>query len=256
MIWRTVWYGRVDMKMVTFLVILLFSSVIGISQSTETINLEKIPQKKVRKYIKSRSIDRMNDFSLIHSSWKKDNTESDFNVIEKSFYLKSKLSSIWNLYRNATLARVWNKRSVRFGLLISKRSNSVTYANSSSFPEIDTGQIYFLNLRLLKGLYNVPVAFEITTIDQVHQIVEFSYLENNVSKGKQTLQFFDNGEGSTKIVHRSYFKSKSSLRDELFYPPFHKKFIKEFHKNMRQQVKNKKPPVAYYDSHDHEGIVL
>jgi len=37
-------------------------------------------------------------------------------------------------------------------------------------------------------------------------------------------------------VHRSYFKSGSKLYDALLYPHFHKKFVKEFHRNMGQLV--------------------
>jgi hypothetical protein len=88
----------------------------------------------------------------------------------------------------------------------------------------------------MKGLINIPVAFEIIDIDRKKQILEFSYIDNNKSLGKQTIQFFDNGDGRTMIVHRSYFRSKSWLRNELLYPGFHKKFIKEFHKNMKHLI--------------------
>jgi len=40
-------------------------SVSGVSQSPEIINMEEIPQRKVRKYIISRKIDKMSDFSSI-----------------------------------------------------------------------------------------------------------------------------------------------------------------------------------------------
>ena len=69
--------------------------------------------------------------------------------------------------------------------------------------------------------------------------MEISYIDNNKSRGKQTIQFFDNGDGCTRIVHLSYFKSESSLRDNLLYPYFHNKFIREFHGNMRKLIKNK-----------------
>jgi hypothetical protein len=89
----------------------------------------------------------------------------------------------------------------------------------------------------MKGLFNIPVAFEIITIDQKKQIMEISYIDNNKSLGKQTIQFFDNGDGSTKIVHLSYFKSESAFRDSFLYPHFHNKFIREFHGNMKQLIR-------------------
>ena len=120
-----------------------------------------------------------------------------------------------------------------------KHSTTVVYAKDLLSPEIDTGQVYFLNLRLLKGLLNVPVAFEIINIDAGNKIVEFSYIDSNKERGKQTLKFSDNGDGCTSILHLSYFKSNSTIRDAMFYPLLHRKFIKEFHRNMKQGIENR-----------------
>jgi hypothetical protein len=223
---------------ITLLIIFGFSSLTGFSQNLKTINLGEIPQRKVRKYIVSRSIDHMSDFSSIHPSWKKDMDESAFNVIEKTFYLKFKLSNVWNSYIHANPVKMWNGKYARLGLMISKCSNTVIYTNNPLPPDIDTGQVYFLSLRFLIGLLHIPAAFEIINIDQDKQIVELSYIDNNKSLGKQTIQFFENGEGRTRIIHRSYFKSESSRRDELFYPHFHNKFIKDFHRNMKHLIKS------------------
>jgi len=228
----------VNINLVTIMLILGFSSLPGVSQSLKRISIENIPQRKVRKYIVSREIDQLQDFTFIHPSWKKEINDSDYNVNEKIFFLKYKLSKVWESYRHANPLKMWNGHSFRLGLMISKFSNSVIYANSHSFPEVDTGQIYFLNLRFIKGLFNVPVAFEIINISNISQLVEISYIDNNKSKGEQLIQFFDNGDGSTRIVHRSYFKSESWFREKLLYPYFHKKFVKEFHRNMRQLIKD------------------
>jgi hypothetical protein len=187
----------------------------------------------------------MHDFSLIRSSWKKDAIESDFRIIEKTFKLKVSHAIVWNTYRYANSMEMWNSRSVKLGLLISKNTNTVTYNSNDFSPEIDTGQVYFLRLRLLKGLLNLPVAFEIIKINQEEEIIEFSYLEKNKSKGKQTLHIFDSGNGGTTIVHRTYFKSGSLLRDDL-YPFFHKRFIKEFHRNMGRRMPLTPPDIVLF----------
>jgi len=206
------------------------------SQSLETINLNKIPQRRVRQYIHTRSIDRMNDFSSIHASCKTNINESDFNINEKIFYLNYNLSKVWACYSQGNPLKTWHGPGIGLGLLISKCSKSVIYARDTAFPVVDTGQVYFLNLRLMRGLVNIPVAFEVINIDRLKQLLEISYIDNGKSQGKQTLQFSDTGDGRTMIVHRSYFKSKSWLRDDLLYPFFHKKFVKEFHKNMRHLI--------------------
>jgi hypothetical protein len=227
------------------LVFMIFgnSSLPSVSQDHKTLNLKEIHQRKVCNYILARSIDQMNDYSTIHASWKRNIDESDFHVLEKTFYVENRLSDVWDCYRHTSPVLMWNGRLVRLGLLISKYSNSVSYINSSPFPEIDTGQIYFLNLRLIKGLFKIPVAFEIITIDREKQIMEFSYIDKNKSLGKQTLLFSDQGNGTTRIIHRSYFKSESAFRDGLFYPYFHKKFVEEFHRNMKKRIKIPKPGV-------------
>jgi hypothetical protein len=230
--------GLSNIKINILLFIFGLSSLIGVSQNLKIIDLKEIPQRRVRKYITSRSIDQMHDFSSIHASCKKDINVSDFNIVEKTFYLKYSLAKVWDWYSHGNLFKTWDGRSIRLGLLILKSSNSVIYVKNSFFPEIDTGQVYFLNLRLMKGIINIPVAFEIINIDRVNRILEISYIDNNKSQGKQTIQFFDNGDGRTMIIHRSYYKSGSRFRDELLYPEFHKKFIKEFHRNMKQCIEN------------------
>ena len=227
--------GNAYLKTIILFIVFGLLPLALVSQVVSFIDLKEIPQKKVRKFIKSGAFDKMHDFSLIHSSWKKDAIESDFRIIEKTFNLKVGHAIVWNTYRHANSMEMWNSRSVKLGLLISKRTNTVTYNNNDFSPEIDTGQVYFLRLRLLKGLLNLPVAFEIIKINHEEEIIEFSYLEKNKSKGKQTIHFIDVGNGVTNIVHKTYFKSGSMLRDDL-YPFFHKRFIKEFHRNMNRKM--------------------
>jgi hypothetical protein len=234
----------VHTNLIILIFVLVFTSFSCFSQNLKRINVEEIPQRKVRKYIVTREIDQMQDFSSIHASWNRDLNESDFKLNEKIFYLNSNLSNVWESYWQSNPVIMWNGTSIRLGLLISKYSNSVIYVGNSSYPEIDTGQVYFINLRLIKGLFNLPVAFEIINIDQKKLIVEISYIDNNKSKGKQTIQFFDNRDGRTRIVHRSYFKSNSRFHDKILYPYFHKKFIKEFHKNIRKLIENNRLPKA------------
>lgn len=128
--------------------ILGVSSLTALSQITGKINMEEIPQRKVRNYIVSKEIDQMKDFKSIHASWKKGIKKSDFKVDEEVFYLKYKLSNVWNSYWNSNPFRKWNGPSLGLGLLILKSSDSVVYIKNTFFPQIDTGQVYFLNLRL------------------------------------------------------------------------------------------------------------
>ena len=241
---RTARESFLDIKLILLLFMFGMSLQIAVSQDLKRINLNEIPQRKVRNYIITRSIDKMQDYSSIQPSWKKEIDASGFKIIEKTFFLKYGLSSVWEFYRHSRTFKMWNGRSIGFGLLITKCSKNITYAKSISCPEVDTGQVYFLNIKLIKGLFNIPVAFQIINIDQLNKTVEFSYIDNNKSTGKQTIQFFDDGTGRTRIVHKSYFKSNSAFRDDWLYPHFHKKFIREFHRNMNKLINNEEIHVA------------
>ena len=221
-----------------FCIMIIFIPSSAWAQKVQSINLDLIPQRKVRHYIVEKEINSMDNYSEIHASWKDGVTDaSKFRIHKKEFVVKDKLSNVWNCYKIANPIDSWNGHFVRFALLISKQTNSVMYTNNDiNFSEVDTGQVYFLDLRLLKGLFNVPVAFEIIKVDTINKIMEFSYIDGNKSQGKQVLHFVDNGDGTTRIIHQSYFRSDSRLRDDFFYPYFHTKIIREFHRNMRRLV--------------------
>jgi hypothetical protein len=222
--------GVAPLKIILTIISLVILTAPVISQR---INFKAIPQKKIRNFIKTRAIDKLKDFSLIHPSWKKNSDVKQFHFNEKVFYIDDKIDNVWQCYSHADLTKTLSRPSMRFGLLIEKASNSVFYTDSLAIPAIDTGQVYFFDLRILRGVLNIPVAFEVITIDPENEKLELSYIENNKSRGKQTIQFFDGGKDNTRIVHTSYFKSNSGIRDNLFYPHFHKKFIKNYHRNMR-----------------------
>lgn len=201
------------------------------------IDMELIKKKKVREFITSHHINQLDNFFNIKASWKLNSDVNSYHKHVKTFRVKSTLDKVWECYLKADPVEVWNGRIINFELLISKYSDSLLYESKGSFTVIDTGQVYFLNLKLLKGIFNIPVAFEIINIDKDRKIIEFSYIEGNVSKGKQTIQFIELEDGSTEIVHQSYFRSDSNLRDDI-YPFYHKKIIKDFHRNMRRNIKS------------------
>ncbi len=206
------------------------------AQYNQSIDLKEISQKKVRKYILRKNIDKMHDFSSIRPSFTKDEKETGLKVNEKIFYLRSRLASVWNGYREANPAEAFNSRSFRLEMMIMKKSNDVFYKNTVSLPVIDTGQLYFFDIRLMKGLVNVPMAFEVINIDDAKKVLEVSYIEGNKAQGKQQVQFFDNGDGRTMVVHKSFFKSHSWLRDTFLYPYFHRRLVRDYHRTMEKLV--------------------
>ena len=198
----------------------------------QDIKMEQIRQKKVRKYISQIEVDK-HLFSEIQPSCYSGQDMSSFSKNEMTFFLDGNLEDTWNGYMSASPSESWNGRKVSFGVLLQKFPNDIFY-NRDSMTGVATGQVYFLNLKVMKGIYNLPVAFEIITVDTTQKLIEFSYIQGNKSSGVQQIQFLDAGSEHTKILHVSYFKSDSDFRDKWIYPPFHKKIVNDFHRNMRR----------------------
>jgi hypothetical protein len=202
----------------------------------DDINLERIQQRTIRKYVECEIKDGKHQFSEIHPSWNTGKDLSSYRKREKIFFLNSNLQDVWQGYVSANPSNIWSSRKISFGLLLRKFPSHIFY-NHDPIMGADTGQVYYLNLKLMLGICNLAVAFEIITLDTKKLILEFSYIEGNKSTGVQQVRFIDVGGGRTEIIHTSYFKSGSHFRDKWLYPYFHNRFINEFHRNMRRLLK-------------------
>ena len=224
---------KVSLKII-ILIIFSYFHVQSYGQLTlDDIKLDQIKQRKIRVYIKNRIEDNKHLFSEIHPSCNKNKDLMSYSKNEMTFCLNGKIQDIWQGYISANPSKSWNGRKVSFGLLLQKFPESIFYDHDSMMG-VDTGQVYFLNLKILQGMYNLPVAFEIIKVDTVEKVFEFSYIEGNKSSGIQQIKFIDMGGERIKILHTSYFKSDSHFRDKWLYPFFHKKIVNDFHRNMKK----------------------
>lgn len=213
----------------------------------DDIDLERIQQRSVRKYIEYQIEEGKHQFYDIQPSWNNGNDLSDFRKKEMTFFLKGDFTEIWKGYVSADPSKSWNGRKISFGLLLLKFPGMIFY-DHDPVNGVDLGQIYFLNLKLLYGIYGLPVAFEIITVDEENRIIEFSYIEGNKSIGVQQVKFIDQGNEHTEIIHTSYYKSDSRFRDKWIYPHFHKIIVRDFHRNMRKLLSDEEklePFVAF-----------
>ena len=231
---------RITLKF-SLLIIFTFFQIQLHGQSTlDDIKLEQIEQKTIRKYVKRLIKEGKHQFYDIQPSWNRGDDLSLYNKNEMTFFLNTSLKDVWQGYLSINPSKLWNNRSMSKGLMLQKSPAKIFY-NKDSSAYIDTGQVYFLNLKLLSGIYNIAVAFEIITIDTLEMVIEFSYVEGNHSLGVQQIKFIAVDDNSTKIIHTSYFKSHSHFRDKWLYPLFHKKITKNFHKNIRRLLISEKP---------------
>lgn len=204
----------------------------------DDINLDQIRYKTTRKYIKDLIKENKHQFSDIRPSWKSENDTSTHFNNQMTIFLNENIQDIWNTYTSANPSKSWNSRRVSFEVLLQKFPSGIFY-DHDYINGIDTGQVFFLSLKILFGIIKLPVAFEMITIDPKSKLIEFSYIEGNKSSGKQQIRFTEIDSNLTKIVHTSYFKSDSRFRDKYLYPIFHEKLVKDFHKNMSKLLNMK-----------------
>jgi hypothetical protein len=200
------------------------------------LNFEKIPYKKVRNYIHEQIENHILTINDLFPTVESNIVPADYSSQEKRYVINEDINKVWKSYIQTSPADSWDGKRVSFGLLCSKRSEKIVYRGGEC-SKIDTGQVVYLNLRLLRGVYNLALAFEFINVDVENRVVEFSYIQGNTSEGKQCLHFIEKPNGKTEIIHTSYFKSDSKLRDKLLYPFFHKRATNEFHRNMRRIIR-------------------
>lgn len=132
--------------------------------------------------------------------------------------------------------QMWSGPSSFFELLLMPDGNNyhVYDRTSKTFPELKPGMLLFLQL-LVDDSIRIPVAFEITRVDQKNLVLELRYLEQNVSRGVQTITFHAHGADSL-VTQVSRFSSGNALRD-MFYPYYHRMLVEGFQHHLQQLLK-------------------
>lgn len=226
-------------KYFLFLVFLLNVFLCNSQMTFSEIDFNKVPQKKVQEFLIEQQNNHIHSLIEIQPSIKQNSELKGYRNHAKEYFLKDSLIKVWQHYIVTNPGDSWNGKIVSFGMLFSKKDEQIVYRNEY-VSHIDTGQVVFLNLKLLKGIANLATVFEFITIDKKERIIEFSYINGNITKGKQRLQFIETNKGYTRILHTSFYKSSSLFRDRFLYPFFHDKISNEFHRNMKKlYYKNK-----------------
>jgi hypothetical protein len=225
------------MKSLLSFFFILLTEVCLPQNSLKGIDMNRIPQKKIRSLIKHQVEDnKILNFNQLQPTIHAGESLSGYHLLESVYRIKEDAKVVWNTYQITSPAESWNGRMVSFGLLISKCQNSILYRNDPYFSGIDTGQVFYINLKIMKGLYNLAVGIEIIKVDSVNKSIIFSYLKGGISQGEQMISFRSTSKGYTEIIHRTAFKSNSYFRDRYLYPYFHQIAINEFHKNMKKRI--------------------
>lgn len=219
------------------IIFFVFCALEGFSQECLVdIDMSKVPYKEVRNLIKVQQNCSVNCINDLKASCGAHQSLKEYNKQVKSYKINKPVNEVWANYIKESPSHVYNSKKFSFGLMLCKKNQQqkIVYSKDQ-FGNLDTGQVIYLKLKFLKGLYKMAVAFEIISIDTLAKKVELSYVKGgNKSDGKQVLQFVNKGNSETEIIHTSYYKSENKIRDKFFYPFFHGKVTNEFHRNFKR----------------------
>jgi len=234
------------MRNTKFIFLFLFTiiSIYGVSQNKiSEINFDRIKYKKIREYLHSQQSRNIQSLVDIKPSMSSNSDNKGYRVDERVYIVKDSVEKVWQHYKYTNPGEAWNGTRVKFGMLFSRKKNKVIY-QGEDISSLEPGQVVYLNLKLLRGLSNLATVFEFISIDDEKKVVEFSYVDGNITEGKQQLRFTQTSKGYTQILHTTYYKGKSAVRDYL-YPYFHTRLVNEFHRNMKRLYKTRRYEPMY-----------
>nr|WP_320021229.1 hypothetical protein [uncultured Draconibacterium sp.] len=221
--------------MLLFGVLYSFSGLCFGQMHLADIEFDKVGCEQVEHYVQDQIRNNTETFSDVKASLEPTASTNGFCFHEREYVIRDSLSKVWSFYVHTNPSVAWNASRFSFAMLFSKSDNQMIYPNGQ-VDGIDPGQVIYLNLNVFK-IKKLATAFEITTVDDNRKVIEFSYVEDNITHGKQQLTFTKLRKGYTKIIHRTYFKSESNLRDHFLYPYFHTRLTNTYHRNMKHLLK-------------------
>jgi len=215
-------------------------SVVGFAQlKLSDVDTGKIQQKSIVNFLESQKEKGIECFDQFQPSISASTNIAEFDSNCHRFRLKVSTDEAWNYYLNSHPSKVWNGRVVSCGFIFEKNQQKVVF-DSDPYSGLQTGQLYFIEMRVFFQLVKFPVCMMITEVDAENRKITFSYVESSDSKGDQTIQLVDDGEGGTLILHSSHHLTSNPLRDKTLYPIYHKKAISEVHRNIKGIIRNHK----------------
>ena len=118
---------------------------------------------------------------------------------------------------------------------VDEADTRIAAARAARFPQLNATTAYVRTLQspIGRGLnLQFPEGDRFNPDPTAPLEQRVTYLEQNVSHGRQTMQFVEK-DGRTELVHTSYFTSGKEWRDKL-YPKVHEKLVDAFHANMQR----------------------
>ena len=200
------------------------------------IDFNRIKQEKVRQLLQSNGLFSLQDLSKLKSFCYDAADGNRYHKHIKAFSIRADIETVWNGYKIISPQETRKGNMVSFGFMYSRKQNEIMYPDDT-YKGIEAGQIIFLNLNLLANIVNLAVGHEITGVDESNKVIKICYLQNGASTGTQLIQLKESKNG-TEVIHETWYRSGSLLRDKLLYPGFHERGVREFHENVKRKVES------------------
>lgn len=171
------------------------------------------------------------DFSALETTCFQDGGAVEYSKNSKKFIVKAPADKVWAAYKQSKPNQCWIGKLVSFGVLFDSDKTPLVYEDRE-YTGMKVGQVIFIQLRLLKGLYKLAVAHKVVALDEENMKLQICYLKRGASEGSQFIQLRTTAEGYTEVQHDTYYKSKSKFRDKRIYPGIHEKVISAYHENV------------------------
>ncbi|HEY5744571.1 MAG TPA: hypothetical protein VIU12_00715 [Chryseolinea sp.] len=201
------------------------------------IDLQKIKQKKVRKFLTDKGITTTAQFPILIPVCTDTARLDTYHQHAKTFLIHRRLAEVWETYKTISPEEAWRGEMVSFGLQYNRAKDRVTYMHDP-YEGMEKGQVIILNLRLFGGLFNLAVAHEVMEVNNEAHSLKLCYMKGGASEGSQHISLKETAEGFTEVFHLTYYKSGSNFRDTRIYPPLHTKAISEFHNNVKRKAES------------------
>ena len=199
------------------------------------VDLGRIKQKKVKKFINDYGLHTTSDFTTMKPAGYDSSHGVTYNKHHKNFIIRQDIDVVWEAYKTIHPREAWNGEMVSFGVQYCTRRNKMQYFHDE-FGCIEKGQIIILNLRLLWGAINIAVAHQVAEVNEHDRMIKLSYMLGGASEGSQWITMRETKEGFTEVSHDTLYKSNSNFRDKTLYPGLHTKAITEFHLSVKKKA--------------------
>ncbi|NVB38560.1 hypothetical protein G6O69_12025 [Pseudenhygromyxa sp. WMMC2535] len=155
--------------------------------------------------------------------------ESAFDYHDMSVEHGAPLDVVWTAYTSTDPRAGWDGDGIAYAFAYSRATKALYLRASDGVPPQQEGTGFYLDLKVF-GLFEMAVGVEISRVDALAKVIEFTYLAGGNTRGRQRMSFREVG-GETVIRHETWFRCEGRIRGWL-YPAGHARTVAAFHGNV------------------------